>query len=86
MTALNLGCLSISLNLAVLAPFISLSSVSPFELLGGKSGAAFLIDKTSLAHKRREVGRTALAPLPRPSPWLQASLLLCPGGTQNSER
>ena len=61
------------LEFAVLAPFISLSSGSPLELLGGKSGAAFLIDKTSLAHKRREIGRTALAPLPRPSFWLQAS-------------
>ena len=68
------------LEFAILAPFISLSSGSPLELLGGKSGAAFLIDKTSLAHKR-EIGRTALAPLPRPSLWLQASLLLCPGGT-----
>lgn len=78
---MNLGCPFASLNLAVLAPFISLSSGSPLELLGGKSGAAFPTDKTSVAHKRREVGRTALAPLPSPSLWLQASPLLCPGGT-----
>lgn len=78
---MNLGCPFAYLNLAVLAPFISLSSGSPLELLGGKSGAAFPTDKTSVAHKRREVGRTALAPLPSPSLWLQASPLLCPGGT-----
>ena len=65
---MNLGCPSVSLNLAALAPFISLSSVSPFELLGGKSGAAFLIDKTSLAHKRGRLAGLLWLPSLVPAP------------------
>lgn len=56
---------SASPNCTFLAPFICLPPGSPWA--AGKSGAAFLMNKISLAHKRRgEVGWTSLALFSQP--------------------
>lgn len=78
------GSPSASSSSALLVPFISLSPGSQWT--AGKSGAAFLTNKTSLAHKRRgDVGWTSLAPLPLPQPLAETSLLLHSAGTLQFE-